>query len=1070
MTGSLTPGGYLRHPTLHGDTLVFVYEDELWRMTTPAGQAARLTAGVCEADRPRLSPDGRHVAFVGADDGPAEVYVMPLAGGPARRLTHQAAARCAVVGWHPHTGEIVYASTAEQPSGFGFRLFAVPATGGRPRLFDHGPANALAFGPDGGTVLGRANAEPARWKRYRGGAAGQLWIDPTGSGKFHELLELPGNLGSPCWVGDRVHFISDHEGVGNVYSCATDGTGLDRHTDHRDFYARNLTTDGRRLAYHAGGALHLLDPATGRHEPLDVRLTPSGTQHARRFVAAADSLESARLSPDGTRTALVARGKVTTFAHWSGPAYPCGTPDGVRYSHAAWLADGRRLVAVAADERPDERLVVLTAGGTTDGPGVGPAEIELPVQGAGLITEVVPAPTGGLVAFANNRQQLWITGTDTDAPELEARLIDTSLHERIEDLTWSPDGRWLAYTYPDTPRTTAIRIAEVATGRTHPVTTPVLRDYMPTFDPGGRYLYFIGQRDLRPEYDQVKFDVGFPFGARPYLVSLRADDLPAFVPGHEPHGQPSTRAEHVTVDLDGIQYRAVPLPVREGRYVSVTGLHDKVLLLSVPVAAPDTDAPGTAPDGTITHVDLTTGEVTEEYLGPVDDITAAPDAGMLLYHSGNRLRVLDAATAQETAAEHDGPHEPPGRQSGWIDIDRIKIALTPAAEWHQMYREAWRLQRENFWNAEMDGVDWQAVYDRYLPLVSRVATRAELSDLLWEMQGELATSHAYEQGGDYLRPEHHAQGFLGVDWDDDTVPAQDADPGWRIRRILHGDPWNRDATSPCGRPGLGIRAGDLVTAINGRPVGPAGPGEHLVGQAGAEVELTLLRAAEPPRRVVVRAIADEGGARYRDWAEHNRAYVRTASQGRLGYIHVPEMNCTGYTEFIRAFIAESDREGLVVDVRFNSGGHVSPLILDRLARPRSGVEHGRWSGGAPYPPESPRGTTVALVNEQTGSDGEIFSHLFRARGLGQLIGNRTWGGVIATWPRHPLVDGTITTQPEFRFYFNEVGDRLENHGVTPDIEVVYPPQSATTDEDPQLASAVDYLLQSLDRRTDGPRP
>jgi tricorn protease len=517
--------------------------------------------------------------------------------------------------------------------------------------------------------------------------------------------------------------------------------------------------------------------------------------------------------------------------------------------------------------------------------------------------------------------------------------------------------------------------------------------------------------------------------------------------------------------------------VPEARYAGILGLPGKVLLLSVPIAAPDPARPDAVPEGTTTLVDLATAEVTEDYVSPIDEMSTTVEGDVLLYRCDDRLRVVRADGVADIPAEHNGSDAQPGRHSGWIDLDRVRVPLVPATEWRQMFRETWRLQRESFWDAGMSGVDWNAMYERYAPLAGLVASRSELSDLLWELQGELATSHAYEKGGEYREVPSHAQGFLGVDWDD--TEAADGSARWRIARILRGDPWSPAATSPCNRLGTDIRPGDAVVAVNGQPVGPAGPGELLVGQAGREVELTLLRSDAAPRRVTVLAIDNEAPARYRDWVERNRAHVRAMSHGRLGYLHVPDMFSTGYAEFIRGFLGELDREGLVVDVRFNSGGHVSPLLLDRLSRQRTGIEHGRWTGAAPYPVESPRGPMVALINEHTGSDAEIFSHGFRTLGLGRLIGRRTWGGVIATWPRHLLVDGTVTTQPEFRYHLRDGGGMLENRGVEPDLDVDTAPRHRPHDEDSQLAVAVAHLLRELGetdrpartpRSTPAPRP
>lgn len=998
--------GYLRFPTIAGEKIVFTCEDDLWSVPVDGGDARRLTAGVSEASRPRLSPDGRMVAFVGADDGPTELYVMPTAGGRATRLTYQAA-RCLTVGWHPATGEIIYASTGDQSAGFGLRLFAVSPYGGPTRLLRPGMADAITFGQDGNVVVGRNTADPARWKRYRGGLVGELYTSSTVDGPLTPLLSLPGNLANPCWVGDRIFFISDHEGVGNVYSCRPDGTELRRHTEHHEFYARNLATDGTRLVHQAGASLYLLD-----HQ-LPVTVNGPRTQCARRIVSASDHLDDARLSQDGTAVAVGVRGKACTMAPWTGPVRQHGNHDDVRHRLLDWLPDGR-LVAVAGDTEPDERIVVLDDEN---------ASVAVP----GIVTELRAAPRTGLVAFATNRQQLWVV--DTSTTPMRPQLLDTNPCERIEDLAWSPDGQWLAYTFPTTRHTSAIKLARPELGRTFQVTQPVLRDSLPAFDPGGRYLYFVGQRELIVDRDRVQFDLGFPYAGRPYLITLRADE-PA--PFEHASPEPSTDVEiDLEIDFAGIEQRVMPLPVPEGRYTKILGLPGTVLLHSSPLLAPDAGQRESMPEGTTTLVDLTTGEVDSDLLGPVDELSTDARGDTVLYRHDNTVRVLKSADIAD-ATGGPGTTTP---KAGWLDLSRITVSRWPEAEWRQMFRETWRLQREGFWDAAMNGVDWDAVYDRYRGLLDRVATRAELSDLLWELQAELGTSHTYEYGGEYRPHPEHGQGFLGVDWDS----------GWRIGTILRGDPWRPHATSPCNRLGADIRVGDVLTAVNGRAL--SNPGELLVGQARRTVELTLLRD-DVERTVTVTALASESAARYRDWVDRNRAVVKELSFGRLGYVHVPDMNSDGYAEFVRGFLTELDCEGLVVDVRFNSGGQTAPMLLDRLARKRFGTESGRWSVPTPYPTEAPRGPMVLVVNEHTGSNSEMLAQGFRALDLGPIVGRRTWGGVIATWPRHQLVDGTYTTQPEFRYVLD--GQVLENRGVLPDVTV--------DDEERQLAVAVAQLL------------
>ncbi|MFC7108989.1 S41 family peptidase [Nonomuraea rubra] len=494
------------------------------------------------------------------------------------------------------------------------------------------------------------------------------------------------------------------------------------------------------------------------------------------------------------------------------------------------------------------------------------------------------------------------------------------------------------------------------------------------------------------------------------------------------------------MDVDGLARRVTAFPLPEGRYEQVAGLKGKALILTSPLHG----------DDTLHLFDFAKGE-SETFADGVSAFELGRDHKTLLYRAGSRLRVVKAG-------EVPGEEEAPGRQSGWVDLSRIKVSVCPEVEWRQMFREAWRLQRENFWTEDMAGVDWPAVYDRYRPLVERVTSRGEFSDLLWELHGELATSHAYESGGEYRPGPDYSQGKLGVDW-------RLSDGVYHIAAVVTGDPWDPQATSPLNRVGLDVRTGDAVLAINGAPigVGTATPNERLVNQAGEEVELTL-RREERVFTVTVKALADEQPARYRDWVNLNRAQCHQRSGGRIGYLHVPDMGPDGFGEFHRGFLAEYDRHALIVDVRFNGGGHVSSLLLQKLARRRLGYDYPRWGDPEPYPPESPRGPLVAITNEWAGSDGDIFSHTFKLLRLGPLVGKRTWGGVIGIWPRHTLADGTVTTQPEFSFAFDDVGWQVENYGTDPDIEVDITPQDYARGVDTQLERAIDVALELLAER------
>lgn len=1074
--------GYYRFPALSGSTLVFTSEDDLWRVSVDGGTAHRLTKTKGAAKYPAFSPEGDKLAFTATEEGSTEVYLMDATGGAIEQLTYTGSST-AVIGWTADGESIVFRSNFKAPFGKLTALYRVSRSGGQiePMSIERGKfLSTQSGGP--GRVLGRDEDDMARWKRYRGGRSGTLWIDNEGNGEWTRLLDDEVRAVRPHWRGERIYFLSDVDGYGNIYSVAPDGTDFQRHTDHQGHYARFLSSDGRRFTYSCGGDLYLYDADADRVERVEVQYNGPKTELNRIFVDGAEYLESFDMHPEGHSMAVTSRGKLFSFGHWEGPTYQLGVERGVRYRLPTHL-DDERLVAVS-DEAGEERLEIFSTD-SHDKESV----IESTTGQIGRPIEISTSPDGEVVAVTNHRYELILV----DLTEDNYTVLDRSEHGRISGLQWSPEGRYLAYACPNGPSTSSIRIAEPDRKETRQVTPGRYRDIDPVFDPEGRYLYFLSYRRLNPVYDEVFFELSFPKSVKPCAVTLQTDEKsPFFREPRPPNGAATNSSdsggdesngetpedEHdsddeedgeptETIDFEQIELRIEEFPVPAGRYRSLTATKNRVMWLKYPVRGSlgSSWSDDDQSKGTIQFYSLQKQDTDVFAKGAVAyDIEV--EASTLAYWTGKRLRVVglnDKPPAKSSSSEDE-----PGRKSGWIDLGRLSVDVERRAEWRQMLREAWRLMHQHHWREDMSGVEWEDVWNRYEPILERVSTRGEFSDLIWTMQGELGTSHAYEIGGHYETPPRYRPGFLGADlvWDESvSSDALDSDGGYRIESIVRGEPWKKGGTSPLLRPGVEVDTNDAIVSIDGRRLSPEKSLEEaLVEKGGREVEIEVYKQADGEvESYTVKPLSSERTARYREWVRMNREYVHDQTDGRIGYIHIPDMGPNGFAEFHRGFVSERQRDGHVIDVRFNGGGHVSALILEKLARQRLGYDIPRWGQPRPYPGECVDGPLVALTNQYAGSDGDIFSHAFKMMELGPLVGRRTWGGVVGIWPRHRLVDGSVTTQPEFSHWFDDVGFDVENYGTNPDVVVEYPPETGTSPEtDPQLRRAIEMALERIE--------
>ncbi|WP_046732938.1 S41 family peptidase [Streptomyces humi] len=1059
---------YLRLPHLSGDLLCFVAEDDLWltSLDTP-GRAWRLTVDRTKVGHPRFSPDGRQVAYTSWRSLVPEIHLVDVDGGPGRQLTYWGSADTQVCGWTPPDGEgtadILAVASHGQPFSYFTWAYKVSTDGDPGRKLPWGPVADIQVADLAGerrTLLltGAPPHEPAGWKRYRGGAMGRLWLHGQ------RLLDgIGGHLCAPMFVGDRIAFLSDHEGVGNLYSCAHDGSDLRRHTDHDAFYARHAASDGTRVVYQCAGDLWLVDDLGPDAAPrrLDVRL--SGPRAGRRpyQVPAAQHVDGVSVDETGRASAVVVRGGLYWLTHRDGPARTIADTPGVRVRLPEMLGSTGRIAYVTDAEGEDAVEIASLPRASGDRP-----PRRLAPGRLGRVLELASDPLGERLAVASHDGRLLLIDvpeevTDETPADVVTELIH-SLNGPVRDLAFSPDGTWLTWSHPGIGRTLRqIKLARISDRLVIDVTNGRFEDENPVFTRDGRYLAFLSWRGFDPVYDVHTGDLSFPLGCRPYLVPLSSATPSPFA--LSPDGRPAAGGldpveeeepgdgSAVTVEVEGLESRVTPFPVAASKYSALYPVAGGGLVwLRWPISG--------ALGETFANPADTSGRPTLEYF----NIVKAKKAELVdhldwftVSGDGSRLVVVDEGELRAVPSTESGD----GDTTVWIDLRRILHEVDPPAEWRQAYAEAGRLIRDYFWDPGMCGIDWDAVLDQYRPLVERVASPDEFADLMRELLGELGTSHAYVTPARRNEgPPHYQrlQGLLGAN-------LVRRDGGWTVQRILPGDSSDSKARSPLA--GTGIREGAVLTHVDGRPVDPvAGPYPLLAGAGGTTVELTFTPGegeSGPPRRVAVLPLIDERPLRYQDWVAKRREVVREMSGGKCGYLHIPDMGGSGWAQFNRDLRGEVSRPALIVDVRGNAGGHISELVVEKLTRTILGWDLTRNAQPVSYASNAPRGPIVALTDEATSSDGDMITAAIKLLRLGPVVGQRTWGGVVGMTGRHRLGDGTVITVPMNAAWFEEYGWSVENHGVAPDREVLRTPLDWAEGRHVEMDEAIQLALDLL---------
>ncbi len=1051
--------GFYRYPALHGDTIVFAAEGDLWRVSAAGGVARRLTTHHSEETDPVISPDGQTLAFTARYEGPAELYTMPLSGGLPVRRTYEGDASIATA-WMPD-GKLVYTTrrySARPLPG----LVVLDLTNNTRSVVPLVQATEATYDGSGTTLFFvRPAFHNNVTKRYVGGTARDVWKFADGAEEAIELTgDYEGESHSPMWWDGRIYFVTDRDGTMNIWSMNETGGDVRQHTRHSGWDVKDPSLSMGRIVYHLAADLWIYDVAADETNVVPITLASDFDQLREKWVTdPMEYLTSAHIHPEGESVVLTSRGRVFVAPVGAGRLVRATRKDSVRFRDVVFMPDGETLVGLS-DETGELEFTKIPANG------VGTDE-RITSNGMVLRYQGTPSPDGKWIAYDDHHADLWVLNTETG----DQRKISEN-REGIGDMAWSPDSRWLAYTMTALNSFRQIKLYNVDDGSTTQLTSDRVNSSDAAWDPDGEFIYFLSDRNL------VSL-VGSPWGTRqpePYFdkeieifhVALRQGLRSPFKPDDELHtaengsngnGRNSDNASQddnevapLQIELEGLERRVRQVPIPSGNYSSLN-VNDGALFFRARES-------GRGADTHLMAVEIDNEDVEAETV--VEDIgfyEMSLDGKKLLLRKGDDLYVVDARPSRVT---DPGDHQ--------IDLDGWTYSIDVRDDWRQIFVDAWRLERDYFYDPDMHGVDWEGTLQKYLPLVDRVTTRDELSDLIGRVIGELSALHTSVRGGDLRRGQE--------DVDIATLGARvfrDPDRGgYRIDYVYQSDPDYPDEMAPLADPALEIHAGDVIEAVNG--VGTLDVpdiGALLRNQQGRQVLLTVrsggggsIRAGES-RDVIVVPTNNESNLRYSDWEYSRRRMVEERSNNAIGYVHLRAMGGSNITEWYRQFYPVFNRQGLIIDVRNNYGGNIDSFILEKLMRKawmywKQNVGQPTWNMQYAF-----RGHMVVLVDQNTYSDGEAFADGFRRLGLGTVIGMRTWGGEIWLGSSNRLTDGGLARAPSMGVYGPEGEWLIEQIGVVPDIEVDNLPHATFNGEDAQLDTAIQFLQ---DRIAEDPRP
>ncbi len=1032
----------MRFPAIYGDQVVFTFAGDLYTVDKAGGVARKLTSGVGYEMFARFSPDGKNIAFTGQYDGNTEVFLIPAEGGSPKRLTFTATLgrddisdrmgpNNIVMTWKDNEN-IVYRSRKKSFNSFKGQLFVAHVAGGLSDEIPLPSGGFCSYSPDGKKLaFNQVFREFRTWKYYKGGMADDIWIYDFGTKETKNITNNDSQDIFPMWYGDEIYFLSDRDRIMNMFAYNMKTGETRKVTNYTEYDIKFPSLGNESIIYENGGYIYNFDIATQKANKIDVEIADDVLVERTTYKDASKFINTYAVSPDGKRVVFGARGDV-----WSVPAKKGITKNltgtsGIHERNVEWSPDGK-YISFISDKSGEDEIYIMKQDGSEE-------PIQITDKGDTYKYNPIWSPDSKKLLWSDKEQRVRFVDIETKT----ITEVEQTPDGEIRDYNWSPDSRWITYSKPQRGGMSRIWVYNVETKEKQPVTDTWYNSNSPVFDTEGNYLFFSSSRDFNPIYSWTEWNHAYRDMNKIYFVTLRKDVKNPFAPENDEvkveeekpagdeakdkgkkGGEKSADSKNIDIDFDGIVDRIIVLPGQAGSYWNINPIGDKVYYSSYHSGGSGTK---------MMVYNLKKQKSTE--LGNYGSFIVSANHKKMLIGARGKYYVIDLPNGKINLSEN-------------VNLSNMKVWVDLKEEWNQIYNEAWRQMRDFFYDPNMHGLDWNAIHDKYQPLVPYVDNRNDLNYIIGEMIGELSIGHAYVSGGDKPKPERIKTGLLGAEL------VRDKSGYYRIDSILKGENWTRNVRSPFTEVGVDVNQGDYILAVNGKPTNNmVDIYQSLLGLAGKEVELTVNENAEMDgsRKVLIKPVGNESGLYYYNWVQDNIRKVNEATDGKVGYIHIPDMGVEGLNEFVKHYYPQLMKKALIIDDRGNGGGNVSPMIIERLNRELTMFTIARNGSPTTKPGGMMLGPKVLLIDCYSASDGDLFPYQFRKLGLGKIIGTRSWGGVVGIRGSLPFIDGGQLRKPEFAPFDTE-GKKfiIEGHGIDPDIVVHNDPAKEYAGDDQQL--------------------